>query len=227
MRMDRWTITAVALLMLAGCTSANQDASRDAVVSAEATQAPVPGGAAMADDDVDETGSPKVEVADHATPAAHGATLQGEANKPVSRYLPTEQRLMRQDGIALETVMPLIASTHFDQSINALARESSRDAEAQQLTRLYVQEATRSLQGKGQLAGLSCGLSVCMGAVRMSSKDAASEWSNAFADRRSAPSYSFVSDIRQIGAGQYESRFVFSTDPASNSLTGVVQPGRK
>jgi len=224
MRMDKWTIAAGALLTLVGCTSANQDASKDEAVPTESAKASSSDRAPTANGDAPEAGSPQVQVAEKITPATQGATLPAPT---VSRYLPTEQRLMRQDGIALETVMPLLASAHFDQSINALGRESSRDAEAQQLTRLYAQEAMQALEGKGQLAGLSCGLSVCMGAVRMSSKEAASEWSNAFADRKSAPSYSFVSDIRQIGAGQYESRFVFSTDPAANSLTGVVQPGRK
>jgi len=224
MNIKEWTVAIGALLMLAGCTNATSpQTSRNQVAAATGIQASDPDAEAVVDD------KPNVDAVrpEHAATVAQGAAQQRPGEKPASRYLPSEQRLLREDGIALESVMPLLASPHFDKSVNTLAREAANDPEAQQLSGVYAHEAMQSLHGKGQLTGLSCGLSVCMGAVRMASREAAREWPKAFADRTSAPIYSFVSDILQVGASQYESRFVFSTDPAANSLTGIVEPRQR
>lgn len=225
MNIKEWTIGLGTLLMLAACTDATSPkTSANQVAPAASMQASGPDASAVAENKAEVEPAPSARAA---TTVAQGAELQGSSEKPASKYLPSEQRLLRQGGLALESVMPILASPNFDKSVNSLARDAANDPEAQQLSRLYANEAMQSLDKRGQLTGLSCGLSVCMGAVRMASKEAASEWSNAFADRKSAPSYSFVSDIRQIGANQYEARFVFSTDPTTNSLTGVVMPGKR
>lgn len=227
MAMKKLTLAALSTVALAACTNAMPP------VTATSEVARVENMQASGSDTVRTDGS-KVEgaelhsaLADQAAPVGPRTAFPQTGQRAARPYLPTEQGLLRQHGIALESVMPLLASPHFDKSVNSLAREAARDPDAQQMTRIYAQEATLALEGQGQLAGLSCGLSVCMGAARLKSKEAASEWANSFADRKTAPSYSFVSDITQVGASQYEARFVFSTDPAANSLTGVVKPGRQ
>ena len=142
------------------------------------------------------------------------------------KYLPVEQRFLSHNALSIEDVSPALKSDNFDQLVNALQCEASRDPDAQEITQLYRSEAEKLAVADVRLVNMACGLSVCMGSIRAPSEDALSRWSEKFANSKRAPSFSEISYTTQIAPHEFESRFMFSTDPGANALSGRIPPGK-
>jgi len=70
-----------------------------------------------------------------------------------------------------------------------------------------------------QLERLSCGLSICIGIARAKSNADHEAWGRRLASDQSSPTYSYAEASENLGSG-YENRFIFSTDPVMNSISG-------
>ncbi|MBT2767287.1 hypothetical protein J7J08_06525 [Stenotrophomonas sp. ISL-67] len=75
----------------------------------------------------------------------------------------------------------------------------------------------RAVGTNGAVENLSCGLSVCVGSVRAGSIADHDAWLSRLQEDPGAHTYGFVEAIERTG-DQFQSRFVFSTDPALKAI---------
>lgn len=176
----------------------------------------------------DEASSATTVAADRTYPGAQStsAPAAGLGTANPAKYLPAEQRFIRQDALSVEESGAALKSQYFDKVVSALQRDAANDPEAQQLGQLYQSEAAKALPAGGRLMNLACGLSVCLGSIRGSSESSLAEWSARFGESKRAPSFSQIDYTTQIGPNEFEGRFIFSTDPGANSLAGRIPSGR-
>ncbi|MGO1003406.1 hypothetical protein [Lysobacter sp. CA196] len=143
---------------------------------------------------------------------------------PPSAYLPAESKLLAEGGLATERAVALLQSDkQFQQAARAFDQGAANSLEAQDLAAHYKAAVARGLSNKEVLRDFSCGLSLCIGSIRTKSADDYTAWSERFAKDTGAPTYSFMETTKKLSEGEYESRFVFSTDPGANSMTA---PGK-
>jgi hypothetical protein len=135
-------------------------------------------------------------------------------------YLQSESALIFADGISSQAAGDLLRSgKNLSDAIDRMTQDASSSPEAQDLAKHYRSSITRAMGKDGVLERLSCGLSICMGIARARSNADHEAWGRRLASDTSSPTYSYAEASENLGAG-YESRFIFSTDPAMNSISG-------
>lgn len=213
-----------AVVLAAGCSdesarSTHLPSSASTASSADAVIAP-----ASAEPTQSSKHEPAPDEATRASPS--NAHAEPPTSAAALKYLPVEQRFLSQNALSIEDVAPALKSNNFDQLVNALQREASRDPDAQEITQLYRSEAEKLGVADVRLVNMACGLSVCMGSIRAPSEAALSRWSEKFGNSKRTPSFSEISYTTQIAPHEFESRFMFSTDPGANALSGRIPPGK-
>ncbi|HYQ25372.1 hypothetical protein [Stenotrophomonas sp.] len=137
-----------------------------------------------------------------------------------AQHLPSESGFIFNQGISSQEAQDLLQSNRsMSSAISKITQEAASSPEAQDLAEHYRASLTRAIGKDGILEQLSCGLSICIGMARTQSEDQHEAWNNRLAADRSSPMYSYVESLENVG-GTYENRFIFSTDPSINSISG-------
>lgn len=143
--------------------------------------------------------------------------------KQFAPYLKTEQKFLSGESVSSRSTEELLSSRKFNSIAIEFERESASSPDAQALTDLYRQEIQRQLGDSARLTTLSCGNSLCLGSILTHSENTAYEkWSKVFFESPRTPNYVFSETTLKRGLN-FENRFIFSTDPAINSVIGPPQ----
>ncbi|HHA2820184.1 TPA: hypothetical protein ACOFCQ_002752 [Stenotrophomonas maltophilia] len=213
--MDVRMWSAIAVLAVAGCSS-EQAASVDEAADATSA-APMPSLSNPATD----AGSVRVPTASMRVTAKQGpADAEGH-------FLEGERLLLTEGALSTEKSDVVLGSDNaFAQAISQFERDAAGHPEVQDLTRLYRAAATRLIDSGGTLVSFACGYSLCVGEIRSRTDEDFSAWSEAIGMDKGAPVYSLATAPMTWGRDQHGGRFVFSVDPASNSITAQWGPDR-
>lgn len=140
------------------------------------------------------------------------------SHDPSSAYLSTESDMVDEGKISAQKATEVLASSKsLSRTVEAMERDAAKSLEARDLTKLYRESLARAVDGAGVVDNFSCGLSLCVGSVRVRSLADQDAWSARFEQDPSARSYSFVVTSERMG-DSYEQRFMFSTDPGMNGI---------
>jgi len=135
-------------------------------------------------------------------------------------YLQVESGFMANGGISNQAAETLLRSSRSSSdAIDRMTIDAASSPDAQDLTRHYRSSLERAMGQDGVLDRLACGLSICIGIARAQSSADHEAWGHRLASDRSSPTYSYAEVSEKLGAG-YENRFMFSTDPELNSISG-------
>lgn len=197
--------------------------------SDKASQSPAPSSqvpaAQAAPDSNNPTKAPSASVSDSAGGTNSAAANPLPSAPSPSAYLPAESKLLADGGLATERAVALLQSDkQFQQAARAFDQGAANSSEAHDLAVHYKAAISRGLGDKAVLRDFSCGLSLCIGSMRTKSPGDYTAWSERFAKDTGAPTYSFMETTKKLSEGEYESRFVFSTDPGANSMTAAGKP---
>jgi hypothetical protein len=133
-------------------------------------------------------------------------------------YLPAESAFVAQHGISASLTDQVIESRdEFARVLKEMSNDEMRSMEAQDLAKLYRRMLERAVGTESAVEDLSCGLSVCMGSVRAGSLADHDAWLARLGEDPAALRYVFMEAIEHTG-DQFQSRFVFSTDPALKAI---------
>lgn len=213
--MDARVWSVIAVLAVAGCSS-EQAASVDEAADATSA-APVPSQPNATAD----AGSTHGQTASMRVTAKQGpADAEGH-------FLEGERMLLTEGALSAEKSDVILGSDNaFAQAISQFERDAGHHPEVQDLTRLYRAAATRLIGSGGTLVSFACGYSLCVGEIRSRTDEDFSAWSEAIGMDKGAPVYSLATAPMTWGRDQHGGRFVFSVDPASNSITAQWGPDR-
>lgn len=207
-------LIAVAAVVLIGCSENEGNPSSPAT---QKSVAQTMSASTSASEATDESASPERTAA---SSSSGSPARSSEPTRSTSPYLEAESALLADGGLSVEKAGTILQSDKgFEQTIRQFDQSAATSPEAQDLTAHYKAAIARSFGGEGSLRDFSCGLSLCVGSVRTKSPSDYAAWSERFAKDSGAPTYSFGEMTQKIGEGDYESRFVFSTDPNANSMT--------
>lgn len=165
---------------------------------------------------------PDVGEVDSRTPHDEGISSGTGSAMGVSDYLylAAESRFVLNGGISSQSAEHLLhSSRNMTDAIDQLSQEAASRPEALALTAHYRSSLSHTMGQTTVLERLSCGLSICVGIARARSEADHAAWSSRFANTTSSPTYSFAEASESV-AGGYENRFIFSTDPALNAISG-------
>lgn len=147
-----------------------------------------------------------------------------ETSQSDSMYLPVERKFIRNNELRIEAAGEALQSQKFESIARSFEIDTAKDSNALSLTDLYKQSIRKQLGSTGQLVSFSCGLSLCIGALRTNATENYDSWTQKFFADNGTPSYSFADSIVKLAENHYEGRFMFSTDPAANAMTGKAAP---
>ncbi|MCU1062313.1 hypothetical protein JAK37_05190 [Stenotrophomonas maltophilia] len=208
-----WSV--IAVLAVAGCSS-EQAASVDEAADATSA-APV----LSLSNPATDAGSVRVPTASMRVTAKQ-APADAEGH-----FLEGERLLLTEGALSTEKSDVVLGSDNaFAQAISQFERDAAGHPEVQDLTRLYRAAATRLIGSGGTLVSFACGYSLCVGEIRSRTDKDFSAWSEAIGMDKGAPVYSLATAPMTWGRDQHGGRFVFSVDPASNSITAQWGPDR-
>lgn len=155
------------------------------------------------------------------TPSNHtaSATTLGHPRSTLE-HLQVESIFILNEGISSQAAEDLLHSSRTaSDAIDRMTRDAASSPDAQDLTKHYRSALTRAIGPSGVLDGFSCGLSICIGIARSRGSSDHEGWEHRLASDPSSPTYSYAEASEGIDGG-YETRFIFSTDPALNSISG-------
>lgn len=168
-------------------------------------------------------------ASDHAREAvaaeAHSAGKRGTSSAIASSgsaldYLPSESSFVLNEGISIRKLEHLLHSSRaMSDAIDRMSQEAASSPEALALTAHYRFSLLRAMGQTATLDRLSCGLSICIGIARAESLTDHEAWGRRITSDPSSPTFSYGEAFEDI-AGGYENRFIFSTDPALNAISG-------
>lgn len=144
----------------------------------------------------------------------------GNRRERTSEYLQVESGFMANRGISSQTADDLLRSSRSTHdAIDRMTIDAASSPDAQDLARHYRSSLLRAMDQNTVLERLACGLSICLGIARARSNADHQAWGQRLASDRSSPTYGYVETSEGLGA-EYENRFMFSTDPELNSISG-------
>lgn len=204
------TFPLLPLMFLAGCSAGGESTS--ASTEARGGLAPQTGSSARHETSPHDSGSTTAHVRQttHTAPVVPLQSVMG--------LLSTEESFVDQDGISTSMAFQMLSSSeNLAKAIERMTADASGSMEAQDLSRHYRSAIARAVGDNGDIESFACGLSLCAGSVRTRTSDEGDAWRYRFLDDSSARTYGNVSDVEDLG-GVYETRFMFSTDPAVPAL---------
>lgn len=139
--------------------------------------------------------------------------------KPVE--LPFEKNLIEGNSLSVAKIQTLLQSKSFEIQLDKFTNEAVADDNASELTAAYKDLLSNQLQShkiKAELAKLTCGIETCIGLIRNGTDDEYNRWADIFFQDPATPNYGFANFSFRQDDGDLEHRFVFSTDPAVNSV---------
>jgi hypothetical protein len=201
----------VVVLAVAGCSSKEE---APAVAAKDATMAPA---------DRVEAATPARSAATSAGTAAASpglAVVAPAATQSGAAFLSGERSLLSEGAMSVERFQAVVGSNKaFAQAVGQFEQDVARNPEAQDLTALYRSAVTAALDGNTDLVSFACGYSLCLGEIRSRTDGGFSAWARSFGDGNTPPVYAFATAEYTLGRNLHSGRFVFSADPAANSIT--------
>jgi hypothetical protein len=155
---------------------------------------------------------------------AANAGAIGQAPKAVE--IPFERRLLIGNSLDVAAIEGLLRSKQYDAQLDTFANQSAADADATALSAAYNELLKQQISGKGIKADLGrmiCGVTTCVGVLRNGSEAEYDRWANVFFRDPKVKGYGLTSMTATGDNGKPEHRFVFSTDPAANSVTAPLR----
>lgn len=142
------------------------------------------------------------------------ADAQKARDPAASAYLATEATMIEQDGISGERSDEILEDTAlFSKALARMSDDEKTSMEAQELARHHRNVLVRAVGDQGVVEDLTCGLSLCMGAVTARSQVDHDAWHGRLAKDPAARRYGAIHRFEPVG-DQVQKRFVFSADPA-------------
>ena len=157
-------------------------------------------------------------------PENESAIVNGVANatrRGDTASLAFERNLLSGTSLDSKKIQPLLLSEKFDALLEQFANQSAADADASELSDVYGKMVEAQIQKnnlKLQVDRLICGTQICVGSFRNGSDSEYASWTTAFFSDPKTPSYGFVDTTVARGQGESQHRFIFSIDPAANSV---------
>lgn len=148
----------------------------------------------------------------------------GQAPKAVE--IPFERRLLVGNSLDVAAIAGLLRSKQYDAQLDAFASQSSADADAAALSATYNELLKQQISGnriKADLDRIVCGVTTCVGVLRNGSEAEYDRWANVFFGDSKVKGYGLTGMTATGANGEPEHRFVFSTDPAANSVTAPLR----
>lgn len=131
-----------------------------------------------------------------------------------SPYLPTESALIQHGGISGDRSIEMLEdTTMFAKALERMRADERTSLEAQALARHHGNVLQRAVGSQGVVEDLTCGLSLCLGAVTARSEADHDAWHDRLVKDPAARRYGAVHRHQPVG-DQLQQRFVFSADPA-------------
>jgi len=206
----------VSIIFCMGCSDESAMASPSANPLAAAVNIEV-----RPDPQDDPTG--RSQILPHSTNEnlLHPPSGRGEhRSEPLnSIHLPAESIFVDREGISAEESDQILETDKsFNQALRKMSDDEKKSMEAQDLSKHYRRALELAVGTTGAVENLSCGLSLCIGSVRAGSVEDHDAWLSRLYKDPGALSYGFIETIERTG-DQYQSRFVFSTDPDLKAIT--------
>ena len=152
--------------------------------------------------------------------AQQGASATGSVGlKQIE--LPFEKNLLEGNSLSVAKIQALLQSKNFEVRLDKFMSESVSSADASELTAAYKELLSNQFQThkiKADLAKLTCGIETCIGLIRNGTDGEYNRWADIFFQDPATPNYGFANFTVKQDNGDLEHRFVFSTDPAVNSV---------
>lgn len=169
------------------------------------------------------------------TPVAKLSRAEIVAAMRAADRLPAEERLLAGKRVDLDRIKDVVLAQgeQFAQMLDDIQRQMMADPLASEVDHMYrsgIEQAIHDNPYVGadtpKLERFVCGLRICAGALGGVPEgiDPVDWWTNSVVNHSGLPTYvsAFVPAIDSNGALQY--RFVFSTDPSSNSVSFTLPP---
>lgn len=156
-----------------------------------------------------------------------------DSNRPLSRshvslaQLPAENVLLHRGMIDSRRAGVALKRENFAGTVAAFEGDSRTDSLATQLTNAYRTsiEATLAEFKGGGLDRFSCGLSLCVGSIRSTGgAELPEEWWQQLNAGKNLSIYAFSQASTELGQGNGETRFIFSTSQANNGFYVAPPP---
>ncbi len=135
--------------------------------------------------------------------------------------LPFEKNLIEGNALSVAKIQALLQSKNFEMQLDKFTNEAVADSNASELTAAYKELLSNQFQSNkinAELAKLTCGIETCVGLIRNGTDDEYNRWADIFFQDPATPNYGFANFSFKRDNGNLEHRFVFSTDPAVNSV---------
>lgn len=132
-----------------------------------------------------------------------------------------ERNLLSNASLDANKVRALLLSKKFDAQLDQFSYQSATDADASDLSALYRKMLEKQIQKnhlEAQIDRLVCGTQLCAGSLRNGSDSEYTRWTQIFFADPNTPHFSLLDATVERARGEFDHRFVFSTDPAANSI---------
>ena len=156
--------------------------------------------------------------------AAANAIAMGQAPKAIEILF--ERRLLIGNSLDVAAIESLLRSKQYDAQLDAFASQSAADADATALSSAYNELLKQQISEnriKADLGRMTCGVTTCVGVLRNGSEAEYDRWANVFFRGSKVKGYGLTGMTATGANGKPEHRFVFSTDPAANSVTAPLR----
>ncbi len=138
---------------------------------------------------------------------------------PNPKHLRIESSFIAGKGISTHHADEVLeSSATFTKALDEMNNDASRSLEVQDITRHIRKALDQAVGADAAVAGFGCGLTICMGAVKVRSVAEHERWVMRFLNDSSFRTFGFVDNVERVGSA-YESRFLLSTDPEVPGVT--------
>lgn len=167
--------------------------------------------------------------------AVHMSREDIVAARRAADHLPAEERVLTGKRVDLDRIKAVVLAEdeRFAQMLDEMQRQMMADPLASELDQMYRSGIERAMHDNAyvgaetpKLDRFVCGLRICTGTFGgvPEGVDPGDWWTNSVVNQTGLPAYvtTLVAATDTNGALQY--RFVFSTDPSSNSVSFTLPP---
>lgn len=141
--------------------------------------------------------------------------------------LPAESNFLHGKYVDGAATQGILQSNRFGDIMRELQKEAMHDSLAVDQTKTYqaaIQQEAAKVKSTVEIQDFACGLRICMGSMRSTDQAQFNNWMKEFLSSNSTPKYAVTSYTGDLGGGNYEHRFLFSTDPTSNGIAVPLPP---
>ena len=153
-----------------------------------------------------------------------GSTNETQAKTMID--IPFERALLTGNSLDVVKIENLLKSEKFDAHLGLFEGQSASDADAAALSATYRRLLGQQIVAneiKADLGRMVCGVTTCVGVLRNGSEAEYDRWANVFFKDLKIKGYGLTGMTATGVNGKPEHRFVFSTDPTTNSVTAPLR----